>query len=93
MEADASMGGQVPPELTEKLDPHRVAMHGTQAYRPRCVALEGTVGAATCCSIYAWRPSICHDVQPAWETGTPSPQCDKARSMHGLAPLTMDDWL
>lgn len=87
------MGGQVPPELTEKLDPHRVAMHGTQAYRPRCVALEGTVGAATRCSIYAWRPSICHDVQPAWETGTPSPQCDKARSMHGLAPLTMDDWL
>ncbi len=87
------MGGQVPPELTEKLDPHRVAMRGTQAYRPRCVALEGTVGAATRCSIYAWRPSICRDVQPAWETGTPSPQCDKARSMHGLAPLTMDDWL
>lgn len=86
------MGGSVPPELAERLDPHRLVMRGTQAYQPRCVALEGTVGVTTRCSIYVQRPSICHEVQPAWESGEPSPQCDKARMTHGLPPLTPDDW-
>jgi hypothetical protein len=45
-EAEAFLGGKVPPELTEKLDPHRLAMRGTNAAQPRCVALQGTVGEA-----------------------------------------------
>lgn len=86
------MGGTVPPELTEKLDPHRLVMRGTQARQPRCVALQGTVGRAASCGIYAQRPSVCREVMPAWETGLPSPQCDKARFAHGLPPLAPEVW-
>lgn len=86
------MSGQVPPALVERLDPHRLVMRGTQAYQPRCVALEGTVGETTHCTIYPQRPSVCRDVHPAWEAGRPNPQCDRARAMHGLPPLTPQDW-
>lgn len=92
-EAESFLGGSVPPELTEKLDPHRLVMRGTQAAKLRCVALQGTVGEAASCGIYAQRPSVCREVAPAWEFGTPSPQCDKARLAHGLVPLTPEDWL
>lgn len=92
-EADASLGGCVPPELTEKLDPHRLVMLGTDEAQPRCVALQGTLGVAAHCGIYARRPSVCREVQPSWEFGTISPQCDKARLAHGLAVLTPQDWL
>ncbi|WNL45126.1 YkgJ family cysteine cluster protein [Dyella sp. BiH032] len=92
-EAEAFMGGTVPPELTERIDPHRVAMRGTQARQPHCVALQGAVGTAASCSIYAQRPSVCREVIPAWEFGAPSAQCDKARAAYGLAPLTPEDWI
>jgi uncharacterized protein len=92
-EAEASVGGCVPPELTEKLDPHRLAMRGTNAAQPRCIALQGTIGTAAHCGIYAQRPSVCRDVQPSWEFGVSSPQCDKARLAHGLPLLTPADWL
>jgi Fe-S-cluster containining protein len=92
-EADASLGGLVPPELAEALDPHRLVMRGTQASKPRCVALQGTVGQAAHCGIYERRPSVCREVEPAWESGRPSPQCDKARMAHGMQPLTPADWL
>lgn len=87
------MHGHVPPELTEKLDPHRLVMRGTQARQPHCVALEGRIGVDARCSIYPRRPSICRDVLPSWEFGTPNPQCDKARVAHGLAPLTPQEWI
>jgi uncharacterized protein len=87
------MGGEVPPLLTEKLDPHRLVMRGTQAARPRCVALEGVVGQQALCGIYPQRPSVCREVQPSWESGAGHPQCDKARMAHGLRPLTPDDWI
>ena len=93
MEAEPSADGSVPLALTEQLDPHRLVMRGTQAYRPRCVALEGVVGEATGCGIYAQRPSVCRELLPAWEFGEPSPQCDRARIAHGLAPLTPEDWI
>lgn len=93
MEADASVGGVVPPELTETLDLHRLAMRGTNAAHPRCVALQGTVGKAARCGIYSQRPSVCREVAPSWEFGAISPQCDKARLAHGLRVLTPDDWL
>ncbi|NII09309.1 YkgJ family cysteine cluster protein [Oleiagrimonas sp. C23AA] len=91
-EADPFLGGTVPAELTEKLDPHRVVMRGTQSRSSHCVALEGTIGKAAGCSIHAIKPSVCRQVEPAWEFGRPSAQCEKARHAHGLVPLTPEDW-
>ncbi|QOD91105.1 YkgJ family cysteine cluster protein [Lysobacter sp. CW239] len=91
-ETDPFLGGATPAELTEKLDPHRVVMRGTRNGATRCVALQGEVGVAAHCGIYAQRPSPCHALQPAWETGEPSPQCDRARLAHGLPPLTPESW-
>jgi Fe-S-cluster containining protein len=91
METDLA-GGIVPSALTEHLDPHRVNMHGTNAYEPRCKSLVGEVGVAAHCGVYEVRPSPCHDLQPAWENGQPSPQCDKARVKHGMSPLTPADF-
>lgn len=91
-EAAPEAGGVTPAELTAPLDPHRVAMRGTFAQPVRCIALQGTVGAATGCAIYAQRPSPCRDLDASWEHGVHSPQCDRARARHGLAPLTADDW-
>lgn len=91
-EAEPSLDGVVPAELTETLDPHRLVMRGTQASRPRCVALQGTVGTAAHCGIYERRPSVCREVEPSWEFGRPSVQCDKARLGHGLPLLTPEHW-
>ncbi|MBB3227231.1 hypothetical protein FHW69_001832 [Luteibacter sp. Sphag1AF] len=92
MEADTEGGGVVPPEFTEKLDMHRLAMHGTNQKHPRCRSLVGKVGEAAHCGIYERRPSPCHDLIPAWEDGNPSPQCDRARAAHGLPPLTPESF-
>jgi Fe-S-cluster containining protein len=92
-EADALLGGVVPPELTEKFDPHRLAMLGTSVSKPHCVALRGVVGKAAHCGIYERRPSVCREVLPSWESGAARAQCDKARLGHGLALLTPLDWL
>jgi uncharacterized protein len=92
-ETDPFLGGTVPVELTEKLDPHRVVMRGTQGRRPRCAALQGSIGEAAHCGIHAIKPSVCREVAPSWEWGEASPQCDKARIAFGLPPLTPDDWL
>lgn len=91
-EADASLGGQVPPDLTEKLDHHRLIMRGTRSAPVRCTGLQGVIGKAAHCGIYEQRPSVCREMQPSWESGTVSVQCDKARVAHGLPPLTLLDW-
>ncbi|WP_458069355.1 YkgJ family cysteine cluster protein [Rhodanobacter sp. BL-MT-08] len=91
-EAEGVTGGSVPLALTEKLDPHRLAMRGTNEAKPRCVALVGVVGQAARCGIYEQRPSVCRDVEPSWEFGRASAQCDKARLGHGLPLLTPADW-
>jgi len=91
-ESDPALGGVTPPELTERLDPHRVVMRGTFAPPMRCTALRGEVGGNAHCGIYPSRPSPCRELQPAWEHGEPSPQCDRARARHGLAPLEPDHW-
>ena len=90
-EAEPSLGGVVPIELTETSMPHQRAMRGTWAKQPRCVALQGSIGKQVSCGIYAQRPSACRELAMAWEFGEPSPQCDKARVAHGLAPLTRED--
>ena len=87
-EAEPTLGGGVPRDLTETVDPHRLCMRGTWARQPRCVALEGTIGDAVRCTIYDARPSPCRELRMSWEDGTHSPQCDKARLRHGLPPLT-----
>lgn len=92
-ESDQFPAGATPSQLTETLDPHRLVMRGTQASAPHCIALNGTVGQRTTCEIYAQRPSPCHELKPAWESGLASPQCDRARLIHGLAPLTLDSWI
>jgi Fe-S-cluster containining protein len=92
-EAESFLGGVVPVTLTEQLDPHRVVMRGTQCSTPRCVALEGEVGDAVSCRIYAQRPSVCREVTPSWESGQANAQCDKARIAYALLPLTPADWL
>ena len=86
------MGGTVPAELTERLDPHRVVMRGTWAAQPRCIALDAEIGTRARCSIHPIKPSVCREVPASWEFGEPSPQCDKARIAHGMAPLTPADW-
>lgn len=81
-----------PAPLTVALRHHELAMRGSDRPPHRCAALTGDVGRATHCTIYAQRPSPCRDLAAAWEHGAPSPQCDRARAVHGLPPLTPDDW-
>lgn len=84
----------VPAALATPLRHHELAMRGTDDALPRvrCAALAGTIGVAASCSIYASRPPPCRDLGAAWEHGEPSPQCDRARVHHGLAPLVPADW-
>ncbi|MBT2750135.1 MULTISPECIES: YkgJ family cysteine cluster protein [unclassified Lysobacter] len=92
-ETDACEGGITPSALTETLDPHRVVMRGTYGGQSvRCEQLRGDIGVDAHCGVYALRPSPCHALKPAWEDGTASPQCDKARAAHGMAPLTPAVW-
>lgn len=91
-EADPALGGAVPAALTEPLDPHRLVMRGTRSLPSRCTALDAEIGVRAGCAIYPSRPSVCREVEAAWEHGRPSPQCDRARIAHGLAPLQPGDW-
>lgn len=82
-----------PPEaLVVPLRRHEVAMRGTDGPNPRCAALAGAIGINGHCSIYPQRPSVCREVEPSWEFGRHSPQCDKGRLAFGLRPLTPEDW-
>lgn len=92
-ETDLALGGTVPADLTERLDPHRVAMRGTWQQKPRCIALDAQIGARARCSIHAIKPSVCREVPASWEFGTASAQCDNARIAHGMAVLTPADWV
>lgn len=83
----------VPIELVGTVNPHKVAMLGTDQPQPRCVALAGTPGCAVSCSIYARRPSPCRELGASYEDGKPSDQCDRARIRHGMLPLTAADWV
>ncbi|HEX5693891.1 MAG TPA: YkgJ family cysteine cluster protein [Arenimonas sp.] len=79
-------------ELVMPLRRHELAMRGTEGSHPRCVGLRGTIGLDGHCGIYPNRPSVCREVEPSWEFGRHSPQCDKGRTRHGLKPLTPEDW-
>ncbi|MFT3763716.1 MAG: YkgJ family cysteine cluster protein [Pseudoxanthomonas sp.] len=92
-EADAALGGRVPLELTEPLRTHERAMRGTNAAKPRCVALDADIGRYSRCTIHDRRPSACALMPASWEFGRASAQCDKARQAYGLPALTPEDWV
>lgn len=92
-EADPRLGGTVPPEMTHKLDAFHACMIGTDRAQPRCVALDGIIGEAVNCTIYADRPSPCREFGVDWVDGmlvfTPADleRCTRARARYGLPPL------
>lgn len=92
-EAEPTLGGRVPVELTEPVRAHELAMRGTSRTNPRCVALDADIGRFSRCTIHARRPAACAAVVASWEFGEVSAQCDRARRAHGLAVLTPADWL
>lgn len=92
-EAEPDLGGTVPPDLTERLDAHRLVMRGTKHQPVRCEALAGTPGRSVQCTIYAQRPSPCRTFLVSWEDGAPHEACNRARQRWGLPPLQPQDLL
>ncbi|MDG2523910.1 YkgJ family cysteine cluster protein [Stenotrophomonas sp. HITSZ_GD] len=92
-EAEPSLGGRVPIELTDALRAHERVMRGTSQARPRCIALEADIGRYSRCTIHARRPAVCAQVPASLEFGERSRQCDESRAAHGLPPLTAADWI
>lgn len=80
-ETDAHPAGSVPQALTQAVTPSLVAMRGTGQRPARCVALQGLVGEAVACSIYAMRSSTCREFAVGDE------RCRQARQQHGLPEL------
>ena len=78
--ADADARG-LPAALTEQLDFFHACMAGTNAARPRCIAVRGEPGGTVTCSVYEQRPQPCREVQIGDD------QCRHARRKHGLPPL------
>jgi hypothetical protein len=92
-EAEPSLGGAVPPQMTTRLDPHRVCMNGADQKEPCCVALSGTIEQALNCAIYDGRPSPCREFAVDWADGmlifAPEDldRCTRPRAHFGLPPL------
>jgi len=51
---------------------------GMRCAGDRCLALQGVVGVATTCGIYAWRPEVCRTCIPG------DAECAMARRKFGL---------
>ena len=79
--------GVVPAHLTEKLTESRACMQGTSQKNPRCIALSGTPGVQTSCTIYAQRPTPCREFMAWDEHGMPNVDCQRLRANLGLALL------
>ena len=86
-ELASRQAGGVPDALTLALTPTLLRMRGTDAAPPRCVALEGEVGVAVRCTIYASRPGPCREFAPLAGIGIGDEACARARRRFGLAPL------
>ena len=78
----------VPAAMAIALTPKLMRMKGTDEAAPRCIALTGEVGQQVGCSIYADRPSPCHEFNPWAALGIVDDACDRARQRHGLPPLS-----
>jgi Fe-S-cluster containining protein len=57
-------------------------LSGMRCENDRCCALEGKIGEATKCGIYALRPEVCHTCMPG------DAECAMARRKFGLPALT-----
>ncbi|WIT12212.1 YkgJ family cysteine cluster protein [Paucibacter sediminis] len=68
----------LPDALTERVSPLYSCMAGTHSKAPRCAALQGEIGGAVACSVYAQRPSPCREVVAG------DAKCLAARQRHGL---------
>ncbi len=77
----------VPAEMAIVLTPKLMRMKGTDETSPRCVALTGEIGQQVGCSIYADRPSPCHEFNPWAALGIVDEACNRARQRHGLPPI------
>jgi uncharacterized protein len=93
-EAERSVGGVVPLELTEELTPFRLCMKGTSRKPVRCIALQGHVGEIVNCTIYLARPTSCREFGVTWSKGGlhtgpgELERCNRARAVWGLPPLS-----
>ena len=56
-------------------------LRGMRCNGVRCCALQGEVGVATSCGVYAQRPEVCRECQPGDDA------CTMARRHHGLPPI------
>ncbi|MDI4635588.1 YkgJ family cysteine cluster protein [Pelomonas sp. V22] len=74
-------GEGLPDELVERLTPIMACMRGSNSRAPRCAALQGEVGDAVGCTVYAHRPSPCREVLAG------DAKCRQARAAYGLLPL------
>lgn len=88
--------GSVPEHLTEDVTEFIRCMKGTNQKLPRCIALTGEVGKTTHCTIYASRPSPCHEFGVHYlnhhivaEKGALE-RCNRARAAHNLPPINED---
>jgi Fe-S-cluster containining protein len=86
-EMDIAAGGTVPADLTCRVAPLLCAMKGTDRPAPRCIALQGTVGASVRCAIYERRPAVCQAFAISGDGGGRGAQCDRARAIWGLPPI------
>lgn len=88
--ASATADG-VPPQMAVVEIGNTMRMCGTDESSPRCVALQGVVGEAVSCGIYAQRPSPCREFGALAQIGIYERACNRARAMHGLPALPVDD--
>ena len=58
-------------------------LSGMRCDGERCSALQGKVGVATSCAIYAMRPEVCRTCMPG------DAECATARRSYGLAPVVV----
>ena len=90
-EADDVTPGGVPLRLVVDHNEELRCMRGTQ-HGGRCAALRGKIGSCASCSIHPQRPSVCRAFGASFEDGKREHRCDASRKLHGLKPLTMEDW-
>ncbi len=86
-ELDTAPGGWVPASLTDPYTPTTACMREHPDIPSRCIALEGTVGKAVHCAIYAQRPSACAEFAPLSIVGVGDEACNDARRRCGLPRL------
>ena len=87
-EVDDMPSGFVPADMVEQLTPFHACMKGSnnQADR-RCIALAGTPGIRTFCTIYEYRPSPCREFEVWDAAGRPNERCQQLRAAYELPPL------